>query len=717
MILRLGLLLFPFIIWLCINNPFFRGEIFTSGDNGYYFNWIHYHFQSMLTGVFPLWNPFQSWGMVEGFDVRAMGEFNPIFWLIPVLSVLGVKAYLATLLTVVLYFLLGCIGFYVLACYLLEDRRLAYLAYVLLMFSNLGIVLFEQYVIVAIFVPTVWFFAFLVGFIREQVHEGRIKYAVGISYCLMLLVTTYIPFYFLTLMLSCFLACALLRFSLIVDIIKAIFQFCRKFPWISLLCVLVILLSTLPSLLGYLESQSGQFIFATNRAVQGSSNPLMVSSETVNLGGLFTQFSWEEFFVDFETALNYRVYLPFFIFILFLISVFNRISRSQLVLFIAGLMLFLVAAADVTPAQPFLYNHFFIFKTFRNYYFFWQLLTAIIILFLIGELKSFLLWNSPSRSSKAVRVALVLLVHALLAVLLINLGNVPVSSFITVGLSAILFCIWSVGLMCGHKGLFIGGLVLLALIQPAYVLPLYQRVSLDKAPHDDLGKLEFLYVRPSLGKGINEESGYFDRVKLFKDDSGFVKRDFIGTRHSYDLQHNIPWESLQDYVRYKFIVYDKTSYINDENVAWNDLSMSLKTFANLAFVYEMKAVGESQASLAGAGPAPAQVLDGAGSMFKVTSFDLNSVSFNVNFNSRKFLVYNDSFHTGWRAFIDGKSEPLYRANGAFKGLWVDSGKHQIRLLFSPQKQYFFIFLVGVFFMWGTWLMCLFFGRRRCLNVI
>lgn len=47
------------------------------------------------------------------------------------------------------------------------------------------------------------------------------------------------------------------------------------------------------------------------------------------------------------------------------------------------------------------------------------------------------------------------------------------------------------------------------------------------------------------------------------------------------------------------------------------------------------------------------------------------------------LLFNDSFHSGWRVKVNGESRPLLRANHAFMGIALSSGKNEIQLEFLP----------------------------------
>jgi hypothetical protein len=50
---------------------------------------------------------------------------------------------------------------------------------------------------------------------------------------------------------------------------------------------------------------------------------------------------------------------------------------------------------------------------------------------------------------------------------------------------------------------------------------------------------------------------------------------------------------------------------------------------------------------------------------------------------RQLLVVSESFHDGWRAWIDGEPASLLRAYGDYIGLVVPPGAHQVRLHFEP----------------------------------
>ena len=47
----------------------------------------------------------------------------------------------------------------------------------------------------------------------------------------------------------------------------------------------------------------------------------------------------------------------------------------------------------------------------------------------------------------------------------------------------------------------------------------------------------------------------------------------------------------------------------------------------------------------------------------------------------------DQFYPGWRVFIDGKEEPLLRANYINRAVFIEGGKHSVVFRFLPESLY------------------------------
>ena len=68
---------------------------------------------------------------------------------------------------------------------------------------------------------------------------------------------------------------------------------------------------------------------------------------------------------------------------------------------------------------------------------------------------------------------------------------------------------------------------------------------------------------------------------------------------------------------------------------------------------------------------------------RIVSYSDERVEMAADVTGRSLLVLADTYHPGWRAWIDGKPSPLLRANVAFRGLIVEPGAHTIELRFAP----------------------------------
>ena len=55
----------------------------------------------------------------------------------------------------------------------------------------------------------------------------------------------------------------------------------------------------------------------------------------------------------------------------------------------------------------------------------------------------------------------------------------------------------------------------------------------------------------------------------------------------------------------------------------------------------------------------------------------------VESSTAQLLVISESYHSGWKALVDGRNEPVLRANGDFMGCSLGPGEHDVILEFRP----------------------------------
>jgi hypothetical protein len=148
------------------------------------------------------------------------------------------------------------------------------------------------------------------------------------------------------------------------------------------------------------------------------------------------------------------------------------------------------------------------------------------------------------------------------------------------------------------------------------------------------------------------------------------------------------------YIWHKFVLYDNVEWMGQGDMGWQDIERALWEDRNAAFVpveqaragedYPWGQPGEQSRQRAGG---RSRTIPGPSEELAVTKFSANEIKLRTNFASPRFLVYNDAYHSGWQALMDGFPVKIWRANVAFKGLWVPQGEHQIHLYFGRPWQY------------------------------
>jgi len=47
------------------------------------------------------------------------------------------------------------------------------------------------------------------------------------------------------------------------------------------------------------------------------------------------------------------------------------------------------------------------------------------------------------------------------------------------------------------------------------------------------------------------------------------------------------------------------------------------------------------------------------------------------------LVLADMWYPGWRAYVDGQEQPIYRVYHVFRGVYVPAGAHKVEFVYWP----------------------------------
>jgi hypothetical protein len=64
-------------------------------------------------------------------------------------------------------------------------------------------------------------------------------------------------------------------------------------------------------------------------------------------------------------------------------------------------------------------------------------------------------------------------------------------------------------------------------------------------------------------------------------------------------------------------------------------------------------------------------------------YNTDQVTVGVTTDQAGYLLLSDAYYPGWQATVDGQPTPIYRANYAFRAVFVPAGEHTINFVFRP----------------------------------
>jgi hypothetical protein len=87
--------------------------------------------------------------------------------------------------------------------------------------------------------------------------------------------------------------------------------------------------------------------------------------------------------------------------------------------------------------------------------------------------------------------------------------------------------------------------------------------------------------------------------------------------------------------------------------------------------------------------------------------DPDRLSIEATLNSPGYVVIADSYHPGWRAWLDGRPATIHPANLLFQAVYVPAGDHSLELRYEPAG-----FTYGVWCCLASAMLCLYLLVRR-----
>ncbi|MHB8279075.1 MAG: YfhO family protein [Candidatus Humimicrobiaceae bacterium] len=53
--------------------------------------------------------------------------------------------------------------------------------------------------------------------------------------------------------------------------------------------------------------------------------------------------------------------------------------------------------------------------------------------------------------------------------------------------------------------------------------------------------------------------------------------------------------------------------------------------------------------------------------------------------TKNYLVFSDTYYSGWKAYIDKNETKIYKTDGILKGIYIPAGEHEIIFCFLPDN--------------------------------
>ncbi|MBL8013032.1 MAG: hypothetical protein JNN05_04215 [Candidatus Omnitrophica bacterium] len=695
------LIVAAFAAWAWMFRAYLSGKVALFDDAISYYDHIKFYLDNWSRGVFPLWDPLWFTGAANSFFLQRMGCFNPFLMVTLVFKALGFSYLSSYLIYLMSYYFLGCLGFYFLAKEVIKDRVCSYVTFLLLLFSALGTRSFDSFMIL-MFTPMAWFFYFLLAFGRRQ---RRFAF-VGVIFCLMIIVTTYIPFYFLLSVMTFLMLYVVLYFKSAARFLRNSKKFVVENKLLVVGCLLLLCLALVPGYLFFKAGGKGEYVMQVRNTNQASGSVLGVQAQDgSNSWALLEElfFAWH-YYMDIRLIKFAVIYIPLFAGIVVLLGAATRINRSVLLLFLWLALLLLICIPKASPIYSFLYQHVIVFKYFRNLHFYlWVTILPAFCMFLGLQLKNYLDWRPSNLWEKILGVVHIAAVHGLAIVLLSHFQFPIVSSYIVVILSCLLFLVRLFTDVQRKMVFFMACFLLIAMIEPFEV---YNNLSRNTRPYQpdtylyNWTSLDFHYVRGGNDVEIVAGTTPDNSDKQADGSVGRVVRPlgafYYASKWFSYLSANVDMYVIKKYLTYKFVIYDSVAVLNDDAKDFSELETAMAENRNVAYV-ATDDPGELKHKPAGNVSYYARQIHGPADDFYVEKFTANHIKIKTRFAKPQFVVYNDNDHSQWRLWVNGVPRPIVRSNLAFKGVWVEPGEQTLDFRFGSNFTWmiYLVLLVGI----------------------
>lgn len=671
-----------FLLWCFVFGGFLSGHLALVEDAQSYLDQAKYLTDAFLKGVFPVWSS-ESFGMPSDFFHLRLGAFNPFYIVVTLLRAIGLPFLFSYLWSLAAYYFLGCCAFYLICKRVTGHTLASFSGFLLLYFSSLGTRIFDSFIIL-VFVPLMWFFFFVIAFFQSPSKKNFL----GIIFSCMLLLSTYIPFYFVTIFFVIALFFILVFPDYLLNMCQKFWMFITKNRMVTLFGVFAVLIALLSGIIFFQASKAGDYVMPRRHYQVEGDVAVEVHIDTTSKWSIFEDIAFSSDFTDFRRMKFAVLYIPVFAWLILCCGIIVPFSRRMLFYFAVISFFIILGAPGHFSLYEFVHQHVPFFRYFRNLHFFlWWLILPAFILLATNQLKK--IFEMKDKAGRFWFMAFVGIVHILWLIVTLMQEDRIWPSVVSVFLSGIFFAFYFQGKL-DRRNSWISGLLILFVIS-AQPLGVYYYLSKNASVKNEL------YVYEKSGEGF-EYSRNQELVPSGKITNAF----YIALKDVQVLASNIDWSVFNQYVNSKFIVYDRVQ-ISKEPLDWKDIEQALRYDENRVFV---ESWNESR-KFSGSQPGALRIR-GPGEGVDVIRSGPNGVTVKTDFQDAKFLVFVDVFHADWQCRLDGVPVKIYKANTAFKGVYIPEGKHTVEFFYN---KFLGLRYAGLIFFSGVFLALLWFSFR------
>jgi uncharacterized membrane protein YfhO len=67
----------------------------------------------------------------------------------------------------------------------------------------------------------------------------------------------------------------------------------------------------------------------------------------------------------------------------------------------------------------------------------------------------------------------------------------------------------------------------------------------------------------------------------------------------------------------------------------------------------------------------------------ILKYEAAEVIIEADTDAPRFLVLSDTYYPGWKVYVDGKPDKIYRADYILRSVYLKSGRHIVKFIYDP----------------------------------